>query len=80
MAKKKRVAKKEELKAYKGRYFVAGKNKEKAEALAEKVSDSEEYIVLLHPKAEVSTATVRRSVTRDRKPLRITPKRPKLRR
>lgn len=71
--------KKKELKIYKGKYFVAEKNKEKAEAVAERVSDSEEKIMILHPKQEVSAATVRRSVVRDRKPLRITPKRPKLR-
>lgn len=81
MAKQKRLTKKEkELKIYKGRYFVAAKNKEKAEDLAEKVSNSEEKIVLLHPKGEVSLPLARRSVGRDRRPLRITPKTPRLKR
>lgn len=77
---KKLTKEEEELKIYPGRYFVAGKNKEKAAKLVDKVSDSEEHIILLNPKKETTLAAARRSVIRGRKPLRITPKRPKLRR
>lgn len=77
---KKAKSKKKKLKVYKGRYFVAGKNKVKAEAVVERVSDSEDKIVLLHPQKETTLATARRVVLKDRKPLRITPKRPKLKR
>ena len=69
-----------DLKIYKGRYFVAGKNRDKAGDLVGKVSDSEEKIILLNPKQETTLATARRTVIRDRKPLRITPKTPRLRR
>ena len=75
----KKKEKKKELTVYPGRYFVAGKSKEKAEAIAERVSDSESQVLLLHPKKKaVNPNTVKRIVLRDRRPLRITPKRPKI--
>lgn len=82
MSKRKRALtkKEKELKIYKGRYFVAEKNRGKAEDLVDKVSDSERQILLLNPKQETTLATARRTIIRDRKPLRITPKTPRLRR
>lgn len=78
LAKERREA--AQLRIYRGRYFVAGKTREKAEDLAGKVSDREEKIILLNPQKETTLAVARRSVVRGRKPLRVTPKRPKLRR
>lgn len=80
-SKPKKLTKKEkELRIYGVRGYVAGKNRKKAEIIVEEASEKEDRLILLHPGKETTLATARRVVLRDRKPLRITPKRPKLRR
>ena len=79
VAKEEKKADKSGLKIFKGGYLVAAKNREKAEDISGRVSETESQVLLLNPKQEISAAAARRSVVRGRTKLRITPKTPRLR-
>ncbi len=73
-----KAEKKLNLNVYQGKYFVAAKDKGKAENLADKVSEEEPKVVLLKPQKQTTLKMARLAVGRDRRPL-VTTKRPRVR-